>query len=101
MVPLRGFPVHPTGEVVGGSGVPEIVEEAQQSVAAGPAKSDEMKLAIASHVFTLQFGGGKKPHIVIQFSHFRDVVGRKLRNRHPECLVLKYLPPVVNVRQVV
>ena len=97
----RLIDIYKAGKGIRSGNIPQIGEEAHQPVASGPAEGDEMELAIKVQVFTALPGPGQLPHLAAQPAHFFKIVIRELGDGHDECLPLEYLPPVVNIGQVI
>src|SRR5690349_12622163 len=93
--------IYKAGKSIRSRDIPQIGKEAHQPVASGPAEGDEMELAIKVQVFTALPGCGQLPHLAAQPAHFLDIVIGEPGDGQDERLALEYLPPVVNIGQVV
>src|SRR4029077_1065205 len=97
VVVARLVGIYQAGKGIRSGDIPQIGEEAQQSVAACPAEGDEMELAIKVQVFTPLPGRGELPHLAAQPAHFLDIVTVEPGDGHRECLPLQYLAPRVKI----
>src|SRR5215470_11235022 len=101
VVMARLVDIYKAGKSIRRGNIPQIGEEAHQPVTSGPAEGDEMKLAIKIQVFSALPRCGQLPHLAAQPAHFLKIVTCELGDGHEECLPLEYLPPVVNIGEVI